>query len=162
MVWNIRAIYLAVGMACVVAAAPASAQMVEARNPSSLVDALKAGGYPAELKKDGSGDPMIVTSSENRRMGVVFYGCTNNVNCTYVSFYFGVTFDADDKKMSAQQIADWNKSRRFGRLSMDDDGSISLKHEVDLDKGGMSRALFIDSFEWFSAAVTTVAMAMKQ
>ncbi len=159
MVFSRHAIFGAIAAAGMVAATPAAAQMVEARDPQSIMEALKAAGYPAELKKDGSGDPMIVTASEKRKMGILFYGCTNNANCSYISFYFGISFDPGDKKMSAEQVANWNKQRRFGRLILDDDGSVVLRQEVNLAKGGMSRALFIDTVEWFSAAITTVAMA---
>lgn len=160
MISKYRILSLAMAAGFAVATAPASAQMVEAKNPASIVDALKEAGLPAELKKDGAGDPLIVTNLEKRKVAIVFYGCQNNVNCSYVSFYFGLTYAADDKRLTATQIADWNEKRRFGRLARQGDTGVTLQQEVALAKGGMSRALFIDNLSWFSAAVTTVVMIL--
>ncbi len=127
----------------------ASAQMVTAQRPSSLVDAMQSGGYKAALSKDSTGDPKIESASSGAKFYVNFYGCTNGKDCKTVTFY--TAWDKDDVSMS--QVNDWNKVKRFSRAYIDKDGDPALEFDIDLDDGGMSAALFIDNIEFFEASI---------
>lgn len=138
---------------------PASAQTVEARSPGSVQSALESNGYKPEMKKDSSGDPLIVIESQGYKMMVLFFGCKNNVECKSVSFFAATRAP---KKLDLQAVNAWNQKRRFGRASLDSDGDPNLQFDVDLDDGGMSSALFIDNIEWFTVAFDNLKSEMAK
>ncbi|HET9459122.1 MAG TPA: YbjN domain-containing protein [Sphingomicrobium sp.] len=129
-------------------ASPALAQQVTAKDPQSIARALLASGYQAEIKKDGEGDPMIMSASSGTRFGVFFYNCTNHANCATVQFHAG--FDTDPGKApSLEKINAWNRTQRFGRAYLDNEGDPVIEMDIDLDDGGMSQALFLDNLEFW-------------
>jgi hypothetical protein len=140
-------------------AAPVTAQTVEARNPASVQAALQNGGYKPEMKKDASGDPMLMIDSQGYKMMVLFFGCKNNTGCKSVSFY-AATRAA--KKIDLAAVNKWNEQRRFGRAFLDSEGDPSLQFDVNLDVGGMSPALFIDTLEWFTVAFDNLKTEMAK
>jgi hypothetical protein len=129
---------------------PAQAQMVSAKKPETLVSALQAAGYSAKMEKDGTGDPMIVSGTNGHPFRVIFYGCKEHKDCATITLAAGF-----DKKSatSLDSINEWNRKNRFGRAYLDEEGDPILGMDVDLDDGGLSRALFTDNLE-FWAAVT--------
>jgi hypothetical protein len=139
-------------------ATPASAQTVEARSPATVEAALAGAGYSPEMKKDSGGDPLIVVTADGYKVIVMFFGCKNNADCKSVSFY--AAYRAP-KKIDLQAINAWNQKRRFGRAFLDNDGDPTLQFEVDLDDGGMSKALFIDNLEWFTVAFDNLKTELK-
>jgi hypothetical protein len=133
----------AVGLA---AAGAAEARAVTAGDPASVSKALKDGGYPAELAKDETGDPMINSRAEGTDFVVHFYGCEENRACTRVQFMFS---DAEAKNDSLDRINAWNAKNYFGRAYRTEQG-VRLEMDVDLDDGGMSPKLFVDNVEWWA------------
>ena len=130
------------------AASPALAQQVTAKDPESIARALVASGYRAEMKKDGEGDPMIMSASSGTKFGVFFYNCTNHANCATVQFHAG--FDTDPGKApSLEKINAWNRTQRFGRAYLDNEGDPVIEMDIDLDDGGMSQPLFLDNLEFW-------------
>ena len=135
-------------------AGTAQAQTVTSQRPASVVAALQAEGFKAELTKDDGGDPMIKSTSSGTDFLVLFYGCTKNVNCTSIQFYAGYA----DGKVSLSKLNDWNSSHRFSRAYISDKGAARVESDLDLDVGGMSTALFADNFEVWT---TTMAAFEK-
>jgi Putative bacterial sensory transduction regulator len=133
-------------MVCgLVFATTAQAQTVSAQNPQSIVSALQNAGYKAELTKDGTGDPLIRSSSSGSSFAIFFFGCTKNVDCRTVQFFAGYS----DKKPTLAQMNDWNSKKRFGRAYLSDTGAARVEMDVDLDDGGMSAKLFEDNLEFW-------------
>jgi hypothetical protein len=130
-----------------VAAAPAAAQTVTA-DPASLVAAVQKAGYPAELGKDPTGDPMITSSVPGTKFVVLFYNCTNHLDCTTIQFQ---TAWAMTVKPQLAMANEWNRKHRFARAYIDDVGDPGLQMDVNLDKGGMSPALFRDNLAVWTA-----------
>lgn len=128
------------------ASGAAQAQMVTAKDPSSVARVLQKNGYRAEMTKDDSGDPMIKSASSGTNFIVLFYGCTDNKACATVQFYAGFT---DYKNGTVAALNTWNAKNRFGRAYLSDKGSARLEMDVDLDDGGMSTALFEDNIEFW-------------
>lgn len=147
-----RAIAVAAVLVTAGIAQPAMAQ-VTAKDPASIESAMKAAGYPVTMSKDKGGDPIIKSQAEGLSFGIAFYGCKENANCTNVSLF---TAFAAAKKPTWQQINEWNRQRRFGRVYTDEEGDPVIQLEVDLDDGGMSPALFVDNIEWFTVAAISV------
>ncbi len=126
-------------------AGTAHAQMVSAQNPQTIVSALQSAGYRAELDKDTTGDPMIRSSSGGSAFYVFFYRCTRNTDCRTVQFYAGFA----DARPSLSQMNEWNSKNYFGRAYIRDNGSARLEMDIDLDDGGVSRAVFGNNLEFW-------------
>jgi hypothetical protein len=139
---------LCAALAASVTATAAMADEVRSDDPSSLVRAMQAGGYRAELTKDNSGDPMIKSSASGSDFAILFYGCKSNRNCTTIQFFAGFK-DPDNGSLSA--LNKWNNDNRFGRAYQSDSGSARIEYDLDLDVGGMSQALFRDNLDVFAS-----------
>ncbi|HEX8061803.1 MAG TPA: YbjN domain-containing protein [Allosphingosinicella sp.] len=139
---------LAAAAAAAAVAAPAEAQMVSAKNPASLVAALKAKGYPAELG-GAKGDPSISSSAGDLKFKIYFENCTAGKACTTVTFFTGFTdLDATHAKLN-----EWNAKNRFARAYIDDENDPVLQMDVDLDFKGIPTANFNEYIDiWSSSA----------
>lgn len=133
----------------IAAAAPAAAQTVITADPATIRELLLDKGYRAELGKDGSGDPMITSGVSGAKFVVMFYGCTNHLKCTNITFYAGF----ENTKMTIGDMNEWNKAHRFSRAYIDKDGDPCLEGDVDLDIGGMSKGLFLDYFDTWTSSL---------
>jgi hypothetical protein len=131
------------------AAAPAQAQSLITPDPVAIQSILQSKGYRAELSKDNSGDPMITSGVGGAKFLVLFYGCTNHVKCTTIQFYAGF----EGTKMTVGDMNEWNKAHRFSRAYIDKDGDPCIEGDLDLDSGGMPRALFLDNLDTWGSLV---------
>ena len=129
---------------------PAQAQMVRAQDPQSLVKAMQARGYVAELTTDREGDPMIRSAASGTGFQVLFYNCTANRDCATVQFQVGYDLNTPT---SLESINEWNRTQRFGSAHLDSEKDPILELDVDLDDGGMSPLLFIDNLEFWTTAM---------
>ena len=143
-----RAVFFAMALA---AAAPASAQLVKAQDPDTLVRALQNGGYQAKLGVDKVGDPMITSGYSGTTFQIFFYNCTNHKECATVQFHSGYHLE---KPVTLETMNAWNQSQRFGRGFLDKVNDPILEMDVDLDDGGLSPALFIDNIEFWTSILT--------
>lgn len=64
---------------------------VSAANPESVVAAIQAAGYRAQLSATQSGTPVINTGMAGRNVVVLFRACKDNVDC--LSLMFMARFD---------------------------------------------------------------------
>jgi hypothetical protein len=129
------------------AASPAAA-LVTAKDPQSVVKALQAAGYNAQLGTDQDGDPTVASSASGTKFDIFFYGCTQHKDCKTVQFYTGYTLK---ERVSLEKINAFNRDARFGRGYLDKVDDPCIRMEVDLDDGGMSDALFIDNIEFWTS-----------
>lgn len=137
---------LAIAVVTLAAATPAAAQTVMAAKPETIATALRDAGYRAELTKDGGGDPLIKSSASGVSFSIFFYNCTANKDCSTVQFHAGF----NQPGITLDKINSWNARHRFGRGYLDDEKDPRIEMDVDLDKGGMSNALFkanLDTWE---------------
>jgi hypothetical protein len=141
---------LALAAAAAFWAVPAGAQMVKAQDPQSLVAALQNAGYAGKLGADGVGDPMITSGSSGTTFHILFYNCTAHKGCATVQFQVG--FDLE-KSPGLERINDWNRDQRFGHAYLDKEGDPILVMDLDLDDGGVSRALFIDNVQFWTSVL---------
>lgn len=128
----------------------AEAKPVTAKDPSSVVSALRSAGYRAVLTEDDPGDPMINGGSFNSDFVVYFYGCTDNRNCSRVQL---VAIFPEPANASLAAINEWNAENYFGRAYLAEDREVRLEMDINLDDGGMSPALFIDNMRWWDSIV---------
>lgn len=147
MVW-LRSLAL---LALVSAGSPAVAEpLVRAQDPQSLVKAMQANGYTAQLTTDQTGDPMIRSGAGGTNFQVFFYNCTNHRDCATVQFHSGYHLSASP---SLESINEWNRSQRFGSAYLDKENDPVLNMDVDLDDGGLSPLLFIDNLEFWTSVM---------
>ena len=132
-------------------AAAANAQMVRAQDPQSLVKVLQEAGFQAQLDTDPTGDPRITSGVSGSRFYILFYNCTANRNCATVQFRAGYKLD---KPLGLDRINAWNSSQRFAKAFIDAENDPVLDMDLDLDDGGVSKALFIDNLEFWSTALS--------
>jgi len=138
-------------LALVSAASSAGAQqLVRAQDPQSLVRAMQANGYTAQLTADQTGDPMIRSAAGGTNFQVLFYNCTNHRECATVQFHVGYDLKTAP---SLESINEWNRSQRFGSAHLDKENDPILEMDVDLDDGGLSPLLFIDNLEFWTSAL---------
>jgi hypothetical protein len=131
----------------------AQAQLVSAADTGSIVRAIQGAGYKAELGKDGTGDPLISSSSSGVAFAIYFYGCTKNVACKTVQF--SVSYENKEPPATLERINDWNRDRRWGQAYLTEAGALRVQMDVDLEQGGMSNALFVDNLEYWVATMAT-------
>lgn len=130
-------------------AAPAEAQMVSAKDPSSLVAALQAKGFQAQLGTE-DGSPRIKSGAGGLQFTIFFSNCTNGANCSTVSFVTGFT---DVEGVPLATVNAWNQQNRFARAYIDDEQDPMLVMDVDLDHQGIARANFGEYLDiWSSLA----------
>lgn len=137
------------GMALSIAV-PASAQMVTAGNPDTLVRALQAEGYQAKLGKDSGGDPKITSGASGSSFDIYFYGCEKNKSCTSIQFASGYNTD-DDKGPGLGKINEWNSKKRFAAASLDDENDPWLRMDVFTGPAGISPQVFKDNIDMWAS-----------
>lgn len=137
---------IAVGAAC---AAPAPAQVVDATEPDRLVEIIQALGYRAQLTTDEVGDPMISSSVSGTDFTIFFYGCEDNAACKLLLFRVG--YDLPEGT-TLEVVNAWNKNEVVGRAHLDEENDPWLEMVVNMD-GGVSRANFEDTFDWWEVTV---------
>jgi hypothetical protein len=139
------------------AAAPAEAAIVQAQSPQTIVTALQKAGYMAQLASDSGGDPMINSAASGSKFKVFFYNCTDNKDCTTIQFYVGYHLD---KPVAVDEINGFNQSKRFIRAMIDKENDPVMVMDLNLDKGGMSDALFIDNLEVWTSQIADFERAI--
>jgi len=135
--------------ALIMIGAGASAQSVNANNPNSVVAALQGLGHTTEITVDSYGDPMIYGSSDANNYQILFYGCTDNVNC--MDLQFRADYDTGYAP-SNSKLADYNRDRMVGKAYINTADTTTLEHSV-IGVDGMSRGNFNRTTEKFLDAM---------
>ena len=114
---------------------------------------LRDWGHRADLKTDTDGDPRISSTIDGINFDILFYGCSND-HCSSIKFSAG--FDLNDG-ISAAEINDWNRNRRFGRSYIDNENDPFIQFDINFE-GGIS----IDSLRAAFATWTELLDAFKE
>lgn len=146
-VWHV----LLLGLLCWSADSRASAvDIIDATDPQALVGIIRDLGYRAELEVDAEGDPLIRSSVGGTRFSLVFYGCTDtHERCEIVLFKAGWELK---NKVDIGVINRWNATKLFGRAYLDDVLDPWIELVLNL-RGGVTRAQFESTFEWWQSSV---------
>lgn len=134
------------------AAAPAMAKNVVA-DVDQISEVLKAAGYRAEIKEDGSGGGgrYVRSAAAGYNFLILPGGCDDsNKNCKSVQFY--VAFNPE-KSPTLDAMNTYNKEHRWGRAYLDKDGDPAIEFDLDLEAGGMSAELFLDNVAYWEMAI---------
>lgn len=148
---------LALAATTAIAAAPAHAELVNAKNPATIKAIVESQGWPATLVAKPGEDPYIESNRNGLKFLVIFMNCNDaHKECKTLQYYMGFT---DAKGLSLDRLNEWNKSKRFARAYRDDESDPVLEMDVDVDFAGIprenlgetlnTRASLMDSFREF-------------
>ncbi|MFW2541315.1 YbjN domain-containing protein [Primorskyibacter sp. 2E107] len=126
-------------------AAPAFAD-VDASNPARLYDLLRSEGYAVELGRDSVGDPKISVKYEGTGFQIFFYDCSDNVECRTIQYQ--TAYDMTDG-MAYAQSNEWNATKRYATVYLDDEMDPFLQMDVNVDYG-VSEKNFVDNFKMWT------------
>ena len=84
--------------------------LICASRPETVVAALQAAGYKAQLGKDNQGDPSITSAAAGYDFDILFYGCEEHLKCD--SLQFRLTFGPYENH--TPDLANlWNRDKRL-------------------------------------------------
>lgn len=107
------------------AATPAFAEdMVSAKDPKSVLDALSQLGYPGTLDKLSSGRASIAVQISGVKTFVDFYDCADDLTECY-TLLFNVALNLDDGT-TLEKANEWNTTEITGRVWLDRDRDPTL------------------------------------
>lgn len=125
-------------------ATPAEAQQLVDANATDVILSVARLYGDANMDTDSLGDPMLVGSINGVNYVAYFYGCTKGRDCS--SIQLRATWSIDF--VSLEHINEWNRTTRFGKAYVEEDGDAALEMEVNLDFG-VTRDNLEDTFDWW-------------
>ena len=142
-----KTIMSAVGAAAFFAATPVAAQNITA-DLDQIAGVLKEEGYQAKID-EGDGQRWIESAMSGYTYIILPFGCDDaGKDCKSVQFY--VAF-VPANKPTLQEMNKYAAENRFGRVYLDDEGDPIIEMDIDLEAGGMSRALFLDNLAYWDS-----------
>jgi len=98
---------------------------------------LKSMNFIYNRTTDRSGDPIFRIAIDRYRVALITDDCSNS-RCSIIQLYAGFdlpgTFDMD-------KINEWNRTKRFARAYVDEEGDPILETELSLEGGVSSKAI---------------------
>ncbi len=123
---------------------------ISASEPYLLANVMEGMGFRTTVGTDSFDDPIIYSSFNGYDFEVVFYGCTNNVDCQTV--LFAAHFNGLDGRVSPASVMEYNRGSRWGRAYLQDDLDATLEMDVNLI-GGVPRRNFEASLDFWTIAL---------
>jgi len=137
---TLRMLTVAVGVVAATAA-PLAAQNVTAEDPDRILALLHAAGHSARRETTVYGDPLIRATTSDVPFVLRFYGCRNGGECLSVQFLAGF----DTTAFTLAEANEWNRSMRYARAYLDENGNAFIAHDLSLDSGGIPEEVFLSS-----------------
>ena len=113
--------------------APAAVDGVSARDPQTVLDALKNLGYPGKLEKMDSGRTSISVQISGLKTYVDFYDCADDLTDCY-TLLFNVSLDLK-KGTTLDQANERNSKQITGRVWLDDNKDPTLDYSFSTFNG---------------------------
>lgn len=107
--------------------------LVTARDPQTVIDALANAGYRAKLEKMDSGRTSIAVKISGLNTYVDFYDCDNDLKDCY-TLLFNVSIDLKDGA-SLDDANKWNADQITGRVWLDKSNDPTLDYTVSTFEG---------------------------
>ncbi|WP_425100288.1 YbjN domain-containing protein [Tropicibacter sp. S64] len=134
-------------LSALAALAATSAQAdIDASNPARIYDLLRSEGYAVELGADSMGDPKISAKYEGSNFQIFFYDCTDNVSCRTIQFQTAYDMSSG---MEYPKANEWNATKRYASVYLDDEMDPFLQMDVNVDYG-VSEQNFVDNFKMWT------------
>ena len=148
-----RAITLAVAVGL---AAPAMASTVTARNPETLVEALKSAGHEVTAGVDDTGDPVLDLVMQGYKARLLFLDCDEASHDKCGSVQFFSAFDAEGVGMSLEDANLFARRYRYGAVSVTANGDPRLRWDIETGDG-IPGEVFLASVARFTTTVQAMA-----
>ena len=126
---RVAALALAAGLTT---AGAAVAQEVNAADPQSVLEAVRAFGHKARLDADDEGFPVVRARVGDINYGIQFYGCDGLANCRQLQLASSFDLEAG---LSADFVNTWNEEWVIGRLSVDEAGDPLFTYFLTTEGG---------------------------
>ena len=127
-----RAITLAVAIGL---AAPAMASTVTARNPETLVEALKTAGYEVTAGTDDTGDPVLELVMQGYKARLLFLDCDEASHDKCGSVQFFAAFDADGAGLTPSDAVLFARRYRYASVTVNANGDPVLRWDIETGAG---------------------------
>ena len=125
---------------------PAPAQIIDATSEEAFVEFLQDNGYRAKLDYLENGRPVIDSADSGSNFSIYFLGCSGEKQeCRTIQFHTG--YDLPNG-MSMERVNDWNRTARFAKVYIDDQGDPDLEWDVNLEFGVTTENLFYTLVAW--------------
>lgn len=125
-----------------------SQELVDGSDPVRILEMAQGHGS-AELGKDSVGDPMVTGRLSNIHYVIFFYGC-NDAGKQCDSLQFRASWSVDG--VSQDLMNEWNRTKRFGKAYLNEEGNARIEMNVNLDYG-VSAENLNDTFDWWRIAL---------
>jgi len=130
-----------------------TAQTLATINGPEMQSLLQDWGYKAELTETNAGNPMINSSIEGLNYSIFFYGCDSQDVCGSIQYSTWFTLN---NPVPADTVNDWNRTKRFGKAWLDQDGRAYLQMDINV-AGGVSRDNLHEWLDWWGIGVSEFA-----
>lgn len=132
--------------------APAYAQVetVTAKDPQTVLDALREIGYRGELSKMDSGRSSIAVQLQGIETYIDFYDCADDLTDCYTLLFIAI-LDLDTPA-TMSKANDWNAQAVTGKVSIDDEGDPQLDFSLSTYEG-ISLNVFKENLELWERRV---------
>lgn len=140
--------------------APAAgwAQQLVTADPPERVLAIAQNYGEARMDTDSQGNPMIIGTISGIHYFGFFYGCDGKGGAGCDSLQLRASWTVG--VVSLQTVNEWNRTRRFGKAYLEDDGDVVLEMEVNLDFGVTYENLN-DTLDWWRIGITEFAEFLR-
>ena len=127
-------------------ASPAAAKNVTA-DIEQIAGIMQDEGLRAKVETEDSGRPYIHSGLSGYTFVIHPFGCDDNwKNCKFIQFRASF---APDTKPTMAEVNKFAADNFFGRFYLDDDNDPIVEMDLDLEAGGMSKALFVDNIAYW-------------
>ena len=116
-------------------AAPAMAATVSARDPETLVEALRTAGHEVTAGVDDTGDPVLDLVMKGYKARLLFLDCDEASHDTCGSVQFFSAFDADGAGMSLDDANLFARRYRYAAVSVTANGDPRLRWDIETGDG---------------------------
>ena len=140
-------------------AAPAMAAMVTAKQPETLVEALKSAGYEVTAGVDDTGDPVLDLVMNGYKARLLFLDCdeTSHDKCGSVQFFS--SFDAEGAGFTLEDANLFARRYRYAAVSVTANGDPRLRWDIETGDGIPSE-VFVTSAARFTTTVQAMATVL--
>lgn len=152
--WKWALTALVIGLAQPVAAEERGETTISAKDPNSLMEALKEAGYSAELSTDKVGDPLIETEFSDFSGAIIFQGCRTDTNDDCDAILLSVGFDRK-KPWKAKEAIKLSRDYRFASVRLDDEGDPFVEWDI-VTGDGIPKSVFLKSLRLYSRTIDSV------
>ena len=148
-----RAISIAMAMGL---AAPAMAATVTAKQPETLVEALKSAGYEVVAGVDDTGDPVLDLVMQGYKARLLFLDCDEASHDKCGSVQFFSSFDAEGAGFTLEDANLFARRYRYAAVSVTANGDPRLRWDIETGDG-IPGEIFVGSAERFLTTVRAMA-----